>query len=786
MTGGNMPTAADEIPLLPSSTFKAAGPSAGRSSVRRHYSPFRYHQLPDDMAAENSSQKQHSDDGSAAYVDFSEPHSSSSNGRGSAAFLPPSPGKSGDAGSRHQSPYTPSSPVFRTKHDSQANPLMASNRAETVRPRAIQPSKTSVRAARPPSFWDTLLHSKWSMVICLVIGVAGALGHHFLYWHLDGREAVNQQWWLRLGQFISFVAKAAFVLALLMAHSQAAWREVGRRSYSVKAVDSLFGAAHDATELFSSEAWKKSWLVMFLAIYVWASPLVVIFSSATLSVIAETKHEETMCPSIRTLNFSHEETNDFRQLNIPDGQKLRSLSFSLWNTTTAAPTDEGHIDYWTKASDQFASIATKVLYGKGAIAREEVAVEVCGPGWNCSTTINFVAPGYQCEQLAGADDTEIKEFGGNSPPFNLSVIAPNGNYTYYAVTNEGEYSPQQIKAGESGIPVDLKPPFPKNLGAFRTEPVIWLGYASVDKLSEDHPTEFGKPGWDKYKSVVFACEHYETNYTVNLNYTGGLQTYEVVERDYMRRIVNTTFVRGKKSKDGTWDRTVAEPEENFVFPADIPNYRRTAAYHAMGKQLRDLIHGDIKIPGTITESKVIPSRLIDRHEWLPVAKLQEEVRRLYEDIIISLFSDPQMIAVSWAYDPSKRSGVALGGEETNWPCIRQQTGNFFFYQWQVLLTVYAVTFVIASVGVVSGFLAMHKEGLQEQREMRFSSIAEATNGVRIFKEVDQDAMLRYVRLDGPGGEGVYGFEREDGRYESSSRSVLGDKNRSSVRVERGV
>ncbi|SPJ82407.1 uncharacterized protein FTOL_09812 [Fusarium torulosum] len=341
-------------------------------------------------------------------------------------------GQAVEAVTRLESPDSPSSPIFGDQHGYQRNqtqPILA--------PRTLKPSKTTVQSARPPSVWDTLLHSKWSMVISLAIGIAGALGHHFLYWHLDGREARDQQWWLILGQFISFCSKASFVLALLMAHSQAAWREVGRRGYSVKAVDSLFGSAHDATELFSLEAWKKSWLVMFLAIYVWASPLVVIFSSATLSVVSDTRYEETMCPSIRTLNFSHEETNDYRKLDIPEGQELRSLSFSIWNTTSEDVDHPSHFDYWTKPSDQFSSIATKVLYGKGAIARENVSVEICGPGWNCSTTINFIAPAYKCEELAGGEDKEIKKFGGNEAPFNLSVIL----FSYWINTSDYTSAP---------------------------------------------------------------------------------------------------------------------------------------------------------------------------------------------------------------------------------------------------------------------------------------------------------------------------------------------------------
>lgn len=661
--------------------------------------------------------------------------------------------------SRFPSPYTPSSPVFRTAHDSQINPLITSQNTHH------NPSIFDQHPPPPPPkdpWWKTLFKSKWAMVICLAIGLAGALGHHILYMSLDGREARGQQWWLRLGQFISFVAKAAFVLALLMAHQQAAWRSVGQDGYSVNAVDALFGAAHDAAELFNREAWRKSWLVMFLAIYVWASPLVVIFSSATLNVVAETRRQSTECPSIRTLNFSHDETNDFRKVNIPKGQDLRSLSFSLWNTTSEDLDNPNHFDYWTKFSEPLAAIAAKVLYGKEAIAREDVALEVCGAGWNCSTTIRFVAPGYKCEELARGSNSTLKPLGDMTAPFNMSSLVPNGNYTYYAVADEGEYAEQQIDSGDAGIPT-MSPPFPEHLGAFRTEPAIWLGYASVDNLTAEHPVDRTAEGWyTAYKPVVFACEHYETNYTVHLNYTGGIQTYEVVKRDYMRKIVNTTFVRGQDAADGTLDKTVATPVENYIYPRDLRRYRRTAAYHALGKQLRDLINGSIKIPGTITESRIIRSRLLDRHEWLPVHELQKQVRAIYEDIIISLFSDPQMIAVSWASDPTRPSGVGLGGKDTMYPCLREQTANFFFYQWEVLATVYAVTFIIAAVGVVSGFLAMHKEGLEEQRTMLFSSIAEATNGVRIVKVEDSETVVRYCRVDEAGGGRVYRFEREGG------------------------
>ncbi|KAF5599127.1 hypothetical protein FPCIR_2523 [Fusarium pseudocircinatum] len=99
-----------------------------------------------------------------------------------------------------------------------------------------------------------IMKSRWSMIACLVIGVAGAIGHHFLYMHLDGQEAKHQQWWIRLGQLISFIANANSILAAVIAHQQVAWRAVGQKGFSIHAVDALFGATYNIVKLFNREA----------------------------------------------------------------------------------------------------------------------------------------------------------------------------------------------------------------------------------------------------------------------------------------------------------------------------------------------------------------------------------------------------------------------------------------------------------------------------------------------------------------------------------------------------
>ncbi|KAF4455183.1 hypothetical protein FALBO_15689 [Fusarium albosuccineum] len=692
-------------------------------------------------------------------------------------------------GSRRQSPFldrsspqSVASPAFGRRQDSHMG-LLGPNqtpRNTNAGLGVFEPNRRSMIARTPKPWWKKLFRSKWAMLICLAYGVAGALGHHFLYWHLNGREARDQQWWLRLGQFISFNAKAGFVLAVIMAHQQAAWRAVGQQRFSVKTVDALFGAAHDITEIFHTEAWKRCWVVMFLALYFWVSPLVVIFTSATLNVVSRTTSQDTMCPSVRTLNFSHEENNNWRDPNRAGKENLMGLSVSLWNETASPDEDPDYFDYWDSPSKQFSAIAFKVFYGEMAVQKDNVAMDICGAGWNCTTTINFVGPGYKCDQLAKDKDDEVTEWAGVKAPFNVSDFAPLGNHTYWAVADQGEYK-GQINSGSGGHPKKDKP-YPKNLGAFKTEPIIWLGYAAVDNVTEQHPENRSAPGWDEaYTPTIFACEHYETNYTVNMSWTGGLQTYNVTKRDYLRKVVNTTYL-GNNAKDGLLDKTLATPEENYVFPQDIRNYRRTAAYHSIGKKLRDLINGYIQMPTHNSNSEVFTSRLIDRHDYLAVPDFQKKLQEVYEDILISLFSDPQMLAVAWAADPSKQSGVGAGDSDTNYPCMRQRTANQFHYQWEVLFPVYLASFIIATFGVAYGIFAMAQDGVDEQRETTFSSIAGATKGVSLDQKEDRDTKIKCWPVEERPGSRAYEFRVEERPASEIFRPRSTDKNGYSVRA----
>ncbi|EMT74692.1 hypothetical protein ACKRZS_007771 [Fusarium odoratissimum] len=616
---------------------------------------------------------------------------------------------------------------------------------------------TPTQPPKDPS-WLRLVKSKWCMVVCLVFGAAAAVGHHILYVHLHNRIATNQQWWLRLGQFLAFTAKASFVVAVLTAYEQVAWRAVSRNSYTVHAIDSLFGATHNIFELFNKEAWKKSSFAMVLAIYIWLSPAVVIFTSATLNVVTDTRGEHSNCTSIRTLNFSNDAKKSWDDDKRAMNETMRGISISMFNEVMADRDSPYHFDYWLKAAPPLDSIASRVLSGGQPIQRDEVATEICGKGWDCSTTIHFLGPGYKCEQLAKGANSTMSSFNDYETPFNLTEMIPAGNASFYSVANWGEYKTNQITVDENNKPVQ-KPPFPKNLGAFRTEPALWMGYVEVDDIDAQHAKNRSMKGWDQdYTPVITVCEHWETNYTVNLNYTGGRQSYEVTYRDYIQRVINTTYVN-ESASDGTLDPILAEPVENYVFPKDWQYYRKIAAYHSLGKKLRDLLQGSIQLPGPIAHSAITTSKLVARPESLPVPDFEGAVQKLYEDMLISLLSDPLLLAVAWASHPNELSGRGPGGPNTKYPCIRMRTGSYFFYNWKVLVAVYAASFIVGVVGVAYGLLVMWQDGVKEVRQMTFSAIAKTTKGIDLDQNGDGRSRIRAVE-ERP-GSGIFEFRVED-------------------------
>ncbi|KAK5658302.1 hypothetical protein OQA88_2277 [Cercophora sp. LCS_1] len=577
-------------------------------------------------------------------------------------------------------------------------------------------------------------NSAWIMYGLLVFGIACAASHHVFYNHLAGKPAEDQLRMMRFGTLFAYVTKSSLVSAVVFAHRQQIWSTVRRKSLKLRTIDDLFAAADDLRALASWELVKKARVALALAILVWLYPLTVILTPATLTVAPLTEVEHTLCGSVRTLNFDHERAKNWRDYEKINGYP--KLSLSLYNSTLAnslevrAPFNSTYFDYWTSYSATPELVSRMSTYGNRVVPRENVSAETCGTGWNCSYVLNFVAPGYKCEEIARGRDNRVN-FGAMGAPFNTSVLIPDGPNSYFVHATLGDYSPIQIDADIGGVP-NMPPPFPKNLGAFRHEPVLWIGYADRSDWSSPPPLNDSFADWNSsFVPVMMKCEHYVTNYTVQFNHTYSDQVTKVLKKTYVRPIVNTTYLPGVDANDGTRDNTTATPESNYVLPLNLGEYRLTGAYRSLGMQMRDFINGSIAyFPGPYASNpKILQTRLIDRTNYLVTQNFMNEVESYYEDMIFSLLSNPQLLVVSWAARPDQSSGIASPAQNTDpnlkYACTKTRTINAYAYNARDLWIVYALAILCATASVFFGALAL-AENNNYARDTRVSSIIAAT------------------------------------------------------------
>lgn len=601
-------------------------------------------------------------------------------------------------------------------------------------------------------------HPSFSMYVCFVFGILCAVGHHIFYTSLDGQIADNQSGMLRYGTLLAYGAKAGFSAAVVSAFKQRVWVTVRSRFMSIKGLDSMFAAAEDMVAMLDFEFMRDAKAAYALALFAWTTPLVVILTSNTLLVEPRTLTQNTTCPAVRTLNFTFEETYEWRAPVKIDG--LYEVPVSIWNTTKRDDdSDPNWFDYYTGPSPAFQSIATLGAFLEEVVPRKNASFDTCGTGWNCTFAVEFTAPGYKCTELAsgvGATPRNLTQESGEAvPPFpDTDFLLPRGNYSYYAFTSGGEYSPTQMKSvGVGGIPEGLDPSeYPADLGALRTEPVIWIGYSVVNHPNQTQPFRNESAAWaDAFTPKILACEHRETSYVANFTYVDAQQFARIERRTFGAPVINTTFLPGVMARDGTDDNTTATPAANYVLPRDTARYRRAAAYHSLGKMLRGFLNGTVAVSDALVQAientPAVQTKLLDqRNNYFPYPDLPDRVRGLYDDVLLSMFSNPQLVEVAWAQRPGEMSGMrsqggASGGDSDSddddeaaymYPCTRYRTANSYAYHRRDLWLVYGIAAVLTLVCIAAGALAIRDNG-GVTRNTRFSSVVAATRGPALEK-----------------------------------------------------
>jgi hypothetical protein len=470
-----------------------------------------------------------------------------------------------------------------------------------------------------------------------------------------------------------------------------------------------------------------------------------VLSPASLTTHLSDLTNSTTCPLAANLKFSAESNNDFRNPKIISGYP--GISLCYFNTTDLKGTEPGYFDYFDQPSKDVSRLGTMYAYSNKVIDRQDGALRTCGTGWNCTYTISFTGPGYKCTELASGIDSNTTELRRVGAPFDTNSLVPVGINSYQAVVEIGEYADPQVPS-VNGTPIHK--PWPTDLGVFKTEPVLWIGH-TVD-TDEKLPSGSRYSQWETVQiPKIFSCIHHKTQYTVLFNYTEGQQQATVTNRTFLTPVIDNTV---GQFPNGTLDPNVTFPTSAWVRPdTDVPHYKLTAAYHSLGLVFRSWLRGTIehthpKWP--ITKSDISETRLVDQHTFYTVPDLQTQLQSFYEDIILTLLSNPRLIVTS----------------TESVPCIKSRRVSVFHYRARDLWAGYATVIAVTVALLVIGFITLLENGVTS--DTGFSRIMATTRNPTLdrlsvgaclggdpFPSELRKTKLRFGVLDPGSGDGVW-------------------------------
>ncbi|KAF1966163.1 hypothetical protein BU23DRAFT_487420 [Bimuria novae-zelandiae CBS 107.79] len=521
------------------------------------------------------------------------------------------------------------------------------------------------------------------MIVLFVAGVGAALGHHFFYMSLEGEPATNQLTMVRYGTALAFFVKSALVGSVVMCYRQRIWHTFRTRALTIAGIDGLFSSTEDPAQFFYNlEMMSNAKIATIMALVSWLIPIASVLSPASLTSEVTVLKNSTICPHVATLNFTRETMFNFR-----DEHEYAGSSLVYYNTTNFAG-DGDYFDYYDRPSQNAKRLVFASMYLKEPAVGVNASINSCGERYNCTYEINFEAPGYKCDEIANGTHLDVGD-----APISLNDLAPEGQNVYRAVVDQGDYKMPQTEAGPHGVPVEQ--PFPESLGVFDVEPTLWIGYAikTAQTYKADAPDKY-KEWKNVHEPKIIKCVAYYTNYTFEMNYKDSKQSHIRKQRDFLRPVVDTTFIpNSQNASEGT-----PSPVSNFVSPkGDVQNYKLTASYHALAQLLRQFLGGSVYFSNKlkVTSSDISETRLMDAATTYPRQDLPEAIQQTMEDMLISLLSDERLVV-------AQKQAV---------PCTKTQSVSVYKYKREGLWVGYAFAVAAALLCLAVGGWAIHQNGV---------------------------------------------------------------------------
>ncbi|KAF2473882.1 uncharacterized protein BDR25DRAFT_301962 [Lindgomyces ingoldianus] len=552
--------------------------------------------------------------------------------------------------------------------------------------------------------WQVHWSTPAIILALFVAGLIGALGHHFFYVHLDGKPAEAQLRMIRYGTALAFFVKSTLVGTVILCYRQRIWTTFRNKTMTIKAIDGLFSATEDPTQFIVWEMVRNAKLATVMAICSWLIPIASVLSPASLTSEPRTMYNHTQCPAVASLNFTHESSFNFRnESNFPGS------SIIYYNTTDTTGKMPGFFDYYDQPSKNARRLTVTSVYLKKPATYPNASIDSCGEGWNCEYSISFQGPGYKCDEIANSSNPNTQEIIAGGAPFNISTLAPKGEFLYYSSVDIGDYASPQVDTKDDGTPAQ-GPPYPDSLGVFESEPVLWIGYARNTSTPYDRSTELGKKWGNVHEASILKCVAHHTKYTFDIQFNETIQSATRKSRNFIAPIVDT-MVNAENRSD-----VVASPSSNYVRPnTDVGKYKLTAAYHAMGSLLRNFLRGSIAYtpPYYVTKSDISESRLVEAGTSYPLHNLMEGISSVYEDMIITLLSESHLVIA----------------QTESVPCIKSKTMNVYIYHREGLWVGYAIVVAVAFVSIIVGAWSIFQNGVAS--DTQFSRIMVTTRNPTI-------------------------------------------------------
>jgi hypothetical protein len=184
----------------------------------------------------------------------------------------------------------------------------------------------------------------------------------------------------------------------------------------------------------------------------------------------------------------------------------------FWDTKSNGA--NGITDYYAVASTFLTRLSTLTLLGsKGPMQ----PLNPCPLPGNCSYSIDFAGPAYRCQEHEDFESSATTNM-------TKSQFIPAGNYSYYSVSSVSE--------DKDGRPIWWDNASEADLGYFRTEPELWIGYAinTTKPLPKPVNTPWGYIWNNDYLVKVLKCEMFNATYSYTLNWHNGVMFVEAATR----------------------------------------------------------------------------------------------------------------------------------------------------------------------------------------------------------------------------------------------------------------